>query len=495
MGLGRMEVTPQLAKHSPAESRPPSRRAGLSLLLIVLLALAGCAKHYVNEPLDALDLKTGYRYLNQPPKKSENMLLIVAFSGGGTRSSSLGYGVLQELARTEVVIDGTKRRLLDEVDVISSVSGGSFTAAYYGLFGDRIFEDFEDKFLKVKVQSKLTRKMFNPFVWPKLWSRNYNRNDMAVDLYNKLIFEDKTFADLADRKEGPFIIINASDMAIGTRWEFTQDQFDLICSDLSKFPIARAVMASSAVPGAFGTILLNNQSKACGNKTAAWVTDFFSNPDATFRMRNSAGEAKTYADPKRHYIHLVDGGITDNIGIRSILDMALRQQVVQNNILLERAAMMERVVVVVVDAHVEKESKLGQKRKVGLFQLIFSSATVPMNRYSYESLELFQETLTRMLTRRKKERAEQAKRTGGEPRPLELYPIYLDFNNLPKKEDSDFFKTMPTAIQLKKPSDVNRLATMAADALGRSTEYQRLLKDLGATVKPRPEPKTEEPEN
>ncbi len=225
------------------------------------------------------------------------------------------------------------------------------------------------------------------------------------------------------------------------------------------------------------------------------MTDFLSDPDATFRMRNRAAEAKTYAEPKRKNIHLVDGGITDNIGIRSILDMALKQHVVQNNILLERAAKMERVVVVVVDAHVEKDSKLGLKQRVGLFKLIFSSATVPMNRYSYESLELFQETVTRVAERRRKDRAEQAKRTGGEPRPYEIYPIYLEFNNLPNKEDSDFFKTMPTAIQLKHPEDVERLATMAADALGRSTEYQRLLKDLNATVKPRPEPEAEEPKD
>jgi NTE family protein len=284
-------------------------------------------------------------------------------------------------------------------------------------------------------------------------------------------------------------------MAIGTRWEFTQDQFDFICSDLSKFPVARAVMASSAVPGAFGTIRLNNQSKACGYKTAKWVTDFLSDPDATFRMKNNAEEAKTYAEPKRKYIHLVDGGITDNIGVRSILSRALKQEIVQNNIFLERAAKMERMVIVVVDAHVAKESKLGQKQHVGLFQLFFSSATVPMNRYSYESMELLQETLTRLVAKKTEERAERAKRTGGEPRPFELYPVYLEFNNLPNKEDSDFFKTMPTAIQLKHPEDVDRLAIMAADALARSTEYQRLLKDLDATVKSRPEPETASPKD
>jgi NTE family protein len=66
------------------------------------------------------------------------------FSGGGTRASALAYGVLKELAATTVTIDGVQVRLLDEVDMISSVSGGSFTAAYYGLYGEKIFDDFEE---------------------------------------------------------------------------------------------------------------------------------------------------------------------------------------------------------------------------------------------------------------------------------------------------------------------------------------------------------------
>ena len=85
-----------LENHLPVESRQPSRRAGLAVVLISLLAMAGCAKHYVNEPLDGLDPQTGYRYVNQdPPDKSEEILFILAFSGGGTRASTLDYGVLQ----------------------------------------------------------------------------------------------------------------------------------------------------------------------------------------------------------------------------------------------------------------------------------------------------------------------------------------------------------------------------------------------------------------
>jgi len=108
--------------------------------------------HYpVNQPLKQVDLQSGYRprYMGSPGN-SENLLFYLTFSGGGTRAAALSYGVLEELRKTEVVIDGKKRRLLDEVDGISGVSGGSFTAGYYGLFGDRIFEDFESKFLKKK---------------------------------------------------------------------------------------------------------------------------------------------------------------------------------------------------------------------------------------------------------------------------------------------------------------------------------------------------------
>ncbi len=67
-------------------------------------------------------------------------LIIVAFSGGGTRAAAFSYGVLEFLRRTEVVDSkGRKVRLLDEVDVITGVSGGSFTALAYGLYGDKLF--------------------------------------------------------------------------------------------------------------------------------------------------------------------------------------------------------------------------------------------------------------------------------------------------------------------------------------------------------------------
>jgi len=109
--------------------------------------------------------------------RSDPNALMLAFSGGGTRAAALAYGVLQELSNTRVrgSIDDT--RLLDEIHSISSVSGGSFTAAYYGLHGDGIFEDYEQAFLRQNVQGALIHRLLNPFRW---FSR-FGRTEMAVD--------------------------------------------------------------------------------------------------------------------------------------------------------------------------------------------------------------------------------------------------------------------------------------------------------------------------
>jgi hypothetical protein len=97
--------------------------------------------------------------------RSNELLLILAFSGSGTRAAAFGYGVLEELAATPVVLGGRPRRLLDEVDLISAVAGGSFTAAYYGLYGDRVLHDFETEFLKRPVERQLVVQLLRTRNW------------------------------------------------------------------------------------------------------------------------------------------------------------------------------------------------------------------------------------------------------------------------------------------------------------------------------------------
>ncbi len=58
-------------------------------------------------------------------RKADDTFIALAFSGGGTRSAAFAYGVLEELRDTTVMAHGRHRRLLDEVDVTTSVPGGS----------------------------------------------------------------------------------------------------------------------------------------------------------------------------------------------------------------------------------------------------------------------------------------------------------------------------------------------------------------------------------
>src|SRR5258707_155297 len=135
------------------------RRCFGSLCVGAVFALAGCSDHYsVNPPLKKWDPQAGYRLSRLKDDASANsMLVVLMFSGGGTRAASLAYGTLEALREVEITIEGRKRRLLDEVDVIIGVSGGSVTAAYYGLYHERIFTEFEPRFLRRDVQGELKK--------------------------------------------------------------------------------------------------------------------------------------------------------------------------------------------------------------------------------------------------------------------------------------------------------------------------------------------------
>jgi len=456
-----------------------------------LWGMSGCAHFPVNAPLAQFNPDAGYRLQGLPPNsRSDELLVVLAFSGGGTRAASLSYGVLEELARTEIEINGTKRRLIDEIDMISSVSGGSFTAAYYALFGDRIFDDFEECFLKQNIQGKLFRRLINPWFWPRFWSPGYNRDDMAAELYDKEIFEGKTYADLLRRPEAPYLIVNATNIESGSRFEFTQNQFDVISSDLSAFSVSRAVTASSAVPGLFGTVRLENQSKKSENFHLRWVDETLDNLQSPIRLTKEAKEAQEYQDAgKRKYVHLVDGGVADNLGLRAYLDMMIKQKIAPNRAQTHFSGVVRNVLLIIVDSHVEKESGFSRMESPGLFKIIGASIGIPIDHYSFETIEFIESALEARAAEMRKERAEMItseannKTSMVPPEPLKYYTAVLQFNHLPDKKDEEFFRSMPTSFKLK-DEDVDRLRELAARQLRNSREFQNLLSDLNAQQQP-----------
>jgi len=302
-----------------------SLRIRVLLSVACALLLAACATRPVNPPITQADPGAGYRFETRQAKaKDKDNLVVLAFSGGGTRAAAFSYGVLEFLRKTEVVgPKGNKVRLLDEVDVITGVSGGSFTALAYGLYGDKLFDDYEQRFLKRDVQGEIIARAFNPKYWGNLSSTGWGRSELASELYDEILFNGATFGDL-DRGNGPLILASATDISTGSRFVFTQRVFDIICSDLDAVPLSRAAAASSAVPVVLSSITINNYGGKCNRTTPAMVklfTDTDNPPRPAARAIRSLKSEEAYGDSVgRPYIHLVDGGVSDNVCMRSVLD-------------------------------------------------------------------------------------------------------------------------------------------------------------------------------
>ena len=293
----------------------------VSTAFCLALSLTSCTSIRVtNNSIQESNLEKDYVFFNRMPKNNaQDTFVVLVFSGGGTRSSAFAYGVMEKLRDTPIVIDGESRALLDEVDVISAVSGGSYTAAYYGLFGKRIFRDYEKDFLNRDVQGEMIRMLFNPLNLAKLTSGQFNRGDLAAQWLDNNIFENKTF-DSMSIGDLPYIIINASDLNTGMTFSFIQQQFDYLCSDISSYPVANAVMASSAVPGLFAPITLDNPKIECAQKISlwnSWVKNSLDN-DSIYDRRYQVARAlsRYYLPENMPKVRLVDGGVTDNLGVR-----------------------------------------------------------------------------------------------------------------------------------------------------------------------------------
>jgi hypothetical protein len=152
----------------------------LPVFVCCALIVSGCAHYQINAPLTAAKPAAGYRFENAVAlTNSDDLMLLLAFSGGGTRAAALSYAVLDELAKTEVGPPSHEHRLLDDINMISAVSGGSITAAYYTQWGDRIFSDYESQFLKGHAQNGLLLRLVEPWNLVRLLSPRYCSSDLA----------------------------------------------------------------------------------------------------------------------------------------------------------------------------------------------------------------------------------------------------------------------------------------------------------------------------
>jgi NTE family protein len=440
-----------------------------TLMAAGLLLIAGCASYGVvdnAQKVHGVVVPGNYTLTNNVERSNENAVLL-AFSGGGTRAAALAYGVLLELRDTQVTMNGQTGRALDGVDTISSVSGGSFASAYYGLYGDQIFEKFEDEVLRVNIEGRLIRRMYlNPFSWFNRWGRT----EEAVKYYEKHIFHDATFADMKE-KNGPLILINASDLGHGVRFSFVQEYFDLLNSDIGSFPVARAVTASSAVPVLFDPIVAMNYPGEKEAKTPQWLTRLQS---ATTlgnqpQLEMITHGLKSYFDTTDHqYVHFVDGGITDNLGLRAIYDIiemagGIESFMAKNS----KRKTPKRIILISVNASAKREVTMDASDRQPSMKATMGAVTgVQMHRYNIATINLMDYSIKKW-----------SEELSTAAQPVSPYFIQVKFDDVKDAKEQEFLNAIPTSFNLT-DEQVDALIKAGRELLRNNPSFQALLTDL-----------------
>ena len=302
----------------------------------------------------------------------------------------------------------------------------------------------------------------------------YSRGDMAAEYYDKLLFGGATFADLRSRNT-PLLYIQATDMVSGNCFGFTPYQFGIICSDLDAFPISRAVAASSAFPAAFDAIILKNYAGECGNRVDPLVTQALEENPRTSRIFRAASISQVYLDvDKKPYIHLFDGGVCDNLGIRGPLNHVIIRGGVRDYLDTQGLEGTRRVIFIIVNAEGKASSEWSIGGKLASIpRVLGSSSSMLLKSYTFETIELLKSYVHHW--------SNEAAASDGAASPLDFYVVEVSFDALLDADERRFFMQVPTALTLPE-STVDRLIVAGRKILYESKEFQRLLEDLGATL-------------
>jgi NTE family protein len=319
-------------------------------ILACTALLAGCAQFIHNDPV------------NQPPSAnlnqvqaaaedrdtSDDMVVALAFSGGGVRAAAFSYGVLTGLNETRVTTSRGAISLLDHLDFISGVSGGSILAAYYGLNGRQTLSDFRERFLLANSEEHLQTDL-SLFNIARGLEGGINDSTEFPNWLDAHLFNHATFRQLMTGRR-PVVWINASDIYNRTAFLFTPVTFSALCSNLSDYPISLAVAASAAVPVVFAPIVVQNYSAGCSTPLPEWVERVRRDPNAAPIMKSYAEALERYRTGEVKYVKLLDGGLVDNLALSAITVTRLANKTAYGPLEPEEAVKLRRFLFLVVDA-------------------------------------------------------------------------------------------------------------------------------------------------
>jgi len=476
------------------------RRLQRALSAAVALLLCSCQTAMVptNDPLPQNTqgmpvYSGGYALLPMLQHPQGEIVFIMAFSGGGKRSAAFAHGVLRGLRQIPVVEDGRTRSLLDELDYIAAVSGGSFPAMHYGLYRDKSFDTFPREFLKADINAYIYGTYLLPWNWEWLVNPFYGTNDRMAEIYDRLMFQGATYADLL-RQGLPVVSVDATDIANGIPFLFTQPYFDLICSDLSSFPVARAVAASNGFPVLFSPITLTSHTPDCRGvrpPTAA-PAEWAETPDELSRRALLARTANRYLDPERtKYVHLLDGGISDNLALRGVANGGIALDDTTDS--FRRVAMTtRRVLVLSVDGQSASDPAISKQRVVtGLSQIFGAVSGTQIDAYNFETLILPAGELRQLVESLRKVRCAQARVIEGHDcADVRGALVHISLASIPDPQERQRLQAIPTGLTIP-DENVDLLVSSGERLVQQNDTIRGLISDLdgpavAVTAKARP---------
>jgi len=318
-------------------------------LAVALSACAGSVDNTpINEPIASVAEQGGWPL---GPDQFGSTIVGVAFSGGGMRASAFSYGVLNELDRHEMETDRGRVRMTDMIDLVSGVSGGAVTAAYFGLKGREGLPAFRSRFLERNAEQGFDTDISLANVVRIVEDGGVNDRSRFPRWLDDNLFDGATYADLFARKR-PLVWIAASDIYSRVPFVFEPITFNVLCSDLGRVRLSEAVAASAAVPGLFIPMNVENFGARCGGHVPQWYQRGVKDPNAPATLHASAAAMMRYrADPERfRYVKLLDGGLTDNFGIHSLAVARTNRDRPYMPMTAEQAIRVKRLLFLVVDA-------------------------------------------------------------------------------------------------------------------------------------------------
>ncbi|MEZ4829400.1 MAG: patatin-like phospholipase family protein, partial [Bacteroidia bacterium] len=318
------------------------------LIILVIASMAGCTpkihtntRHFIRNDAPGIDLGK-YRSVQSRPGQNPDIAVAMAISGGGSRAYNFAIGVL--LGLEEVPFQNGN--LLQEIDYFSTVSGGGFAAGSY-IAARYAFNESTEKTtfrlsdyfpypvkdnLAISYSESVALSWLNPRNWftylddgdalekaidlnvlgLRYRRQHYGRNhtqsirlgDMFIDRYDTLSSVSLPFlvpnGTIFPRMSiFPFAPNVIDTFQISGYTHLFRNHFQQGPIDPYSLPLSVAIKASGSFPAAISNTTL----------VSAWDNEF-------------------------RYLHIIDGGIADNIGYQTAIEMLRQDTVAKKKILI-----------------------------------------------------------------------------------------------------------------------------------------------------------------